>query len=210
MRLLMFSKLKSKDNNIIRNKHEKVKLAQEFNNLRLPIKLPKLLIQSIEFIVFITNRIQNELLTDFIVEELESYLYEHDSTILSIVEKSGLLERLRLGLNQYYGDENHLKLEKEEVCIRESIKIDIINLEIELPEKLISFIRKYCEISNMSIEDFMAFLIVARLHYIYSSPEVIFNYIKNVDNFFEDLKEGVKDYHGKTIIQQETHQRGET
>ena len=74
------------------------------------IKLPKLLIQSIEFIVFITNRIQNDLLTEFITNELESYLYDHDSTILCIVEKSGFLKRLGLGLNQYYEDENFMSL----------------------------------------------------------------------------------------------------
>ena len=163
------------------------------------IKLPKLLNQAIEFIVFITNRTQNDLLTEFIVNELECYLCDYDTIILSIVEKSGFIESLKVGLNQYFGENFPPSLEKDNRYKTESLEYETVNLELNLPKKLFNFMEKYCKISNISKEEFITVLIITRLSYICSSPEIILNYIKKKDDFFEDLKEGVKSFYKNTI-----------
>ncbi len=156
--------------------------------------------QSLNFIVFITNRTQNALLTEFIVNELESYIYDYNAVILSIFEKSGIIECLNVGLNQYFGENFLPNPEKDNRYKTELLEYETINLELKLPEKLINFIEKYCIISNISIEEFITSLIITRLSCICSSPEIILNYFKKKDDFFEDLKEGVDNFNGKTII----------
>ena len=178
--------------------------VKNYEILKIPLKLPKLLIQSIELIIFITNRIQNDILTEFIVNELECHLYDYDFTILSIVEKSGVKERLKVGLNQYFGENFPPSLEKDNRYKTESLEYATVNLELKLPEKLFKFIEKYCKISNISKEEFITFLIITRLSYICSSPEIILNYIKSKDDFFEDLKEGVNSFYKDTIIKRKT------
>jgi len=176
--------------------------------LKIPLKLPKLIIPSLDFIVFITKRTQNDLLTEFVVHELESYTCDYDTLILSIVEKSGFIERLKVGLNQYFGEIFSPDLDEDNGYEIESLECETINLELEFPEKLFNFIEEYCNISKISKETFLTSLIMNRLSYICSSPEVILDYVNNSDKFFAGLKEGVKDYYGDTIYQKEKNKNG--
>lgn len=178
--------------------------------LKTQLKLPKSLIQSIEFIVFISNRTQNELFTEFLIHELDTYLYDPSSVILSIVEKSGFLELIGHGLKKYFGEEIQTILESDIVSNVESLKWKSMNLELILNTKIIGFIEKYCKLTKISKAEFIAFLILARLDCIRTCPEIILDYMKNSDKFFQDLKEGVKEYYGKIISQKEKHQNGGT
>ena len=174
---------------------------------KILLKLPKSLIQSIEFIVFITNRAQNDLLTEFLIHELNAYLYDHNSVILSIVEKNGVLEFIRHGLNQYFGEEIQENDIKPKI---KSLKWKSMNLELTLNKKITRFIEKYCKLSNISKAEFIALLIAARLDCIRTCPEIILDYVKNIDEFFDELKEGINDYYGSTICQKEKTKNGGT
>lgn len=171
------------------------------DTLKILLKLPKSLIQSIEFIVFITNRTQNDLLTEFLIHELNTYLYDHSSAILSLFEKNGVLELMRCGVRQYFGEEYQAMQENDIEPKIKSLKWKSMNLELTLNKKIIRFIEKYCKLSNISKAEFTALLITARLDCIRTCPEMILDYVKNIDKFFEELKEGVKDYYGNTIIE---------
>ncbi len=178
--------------------------------LKIALKLPKSLIQSIEFVVFITNRTQNELLTEFLIHELDTYLCDHSSVILSIVEKSGYLERIKCGIKQYLGEEIQTLQENNTESKIESLKWKSMNLELILNTKIIGFIEKYCKLTKISKAEFIAFLILTRLDSIRTCPEIILDYMKKSDKFFEDLKEGVKEYYGEIIFQKKNHQNGGT
>ncbi len=171
--------------------------------LKICLKLPETLTKSIEFIVFFTNRTQNELLTEFVVYQLESYLYDHNLVILSIVEKNGFLELIGHGRDEYFGYELQAIQESDTVPKTELIKWKSMNLELKLNKNIIEFIEKYCRLSNMSKAEFIALLIIDRLDCIRACPEMILDYMGNSDEFFKDLKEGIDNYYGKTIIQKE-------
>lgn len=79
---------------------------------------------------------------------------------------------------------------------------------LKLLEKLINYIKKCCKISNISKEEFITTLLITRLSYICSSPEIILNYIKNKDEFFEDLKEGANNFYKHKIIKRITSKGG--
>lgn len=171
--------------------------------LKISLKLPKTLTKSIEFIVFFTNRTQNDLLTEFVVHELDAYLYDHNLVILSIVEKNGFLELIGQGRDEYFGYELQAIQESDTVPKTELIKWKSVNLELKLNKNIIGFIEKYCRLSNTSKAELIALLIIARLDCIRTCPEMILDYVGNNDEFFKELEEGINSYYGKTIIQKE-------
>jgi len=126
--------------------------------------------------------------------------------ILSIVEKSGYLERIKWGIKQYFGNEIQTHQENE----IESLKWKSMKLELILNTKIIGFIEKYCKLSKISKAEFIASLILARLDCIRACPEIILDYIKNNGKFFEDLKEGLKEYYRRLIYMKGKHQNGGT
>jgi len=142
--------------------------------LKLLLKLPKSLTQSIEFIIFITNRTQNDLLAEFLIYKLNAYLYDHSSVFLSIVEKNGVLELIKGGLKQYFGEEIQAIQENDIEPKIKPLKWKSMNLELTLNKKITRFIEKYCKLSNISKAEFITLLITARLDCIHACPEIVF------------------------------------
>ncbi len=183
-----------------KNQRENENHYQDFENLNIPIKLPKIIFSVVETFALIANKKRNELFSEFLIDELDSFFYDLDPLFRFILKKSGFLERLRVGINQYYGKERHeiKQNSKESKGIKDNY--EIIDITLKLPNKLISFINTICEISNIKKENLFSFLIIARLEYIYSNPEVLYDYINGEGGIYEGLREGINKYYENKVI----------
>jgi len=161
------------------------------NSLKVSITLPKSILMVSETIIPLIDRKRNGLYNDFIVDELESYACDLDALILYILKKSELMEQLRVGINQFYNQERYEKKPEDNNEKNNPNEFETIDITFKFPEILIEFLNKFCEISSVSIENFFSFLVMSRLEYIYSDPEMLLNYIDNEHMFFKDLQEGI-------------------
>ena len=186
--------------NPIKDQRENEDHYQVFKNLDIPIKLPKIIFSVVETFALIANKKINELFSEFLIDELDSFFYDLDPLFRFILKKSGLLERLRVGINQYYGKERHEIKKKNKKNKDINDNYEIADISIKLPNKLISFINTICKISNIKKENLFSFLIIARLEYIYSNPEVLYDYINGEGGIYEGLREGINKYYGNEII----------
>ncbi len=142
----------------------------------------------------IANRAQDEIFSEFIINQLEAYSYDIDSLIKYIFRYDGLLEQLRVGINQYYG-RNEVEKKLDEIEFDSTnFNQGIVEISLRLPKKLIEFINDFCDKSMVSKEAFLSFLIMERFESIYSEPEVLLGYINKESGFFKALREGVNNY----------------
>jgi len=174
--------------------------SKNFEILKISLKLPKIISSIIETIKIITNLPRDNLFNDFIVTELDSFSNDLDSLFNLVLKKSNLLERLRIGINQYYGKKKHakkLKIKKNKTI---NYNYEIIDITIKLPKKLVNFVNSICELANIQKEYFFSTLIFTRLEYIYSDPEVLFSYIDGESGIYKELREGIEDYYENETV----------
>ncbi len=190
--------------NIEQEKDIEKKLAHNFVIIKTSIKLPKIIVTVTKTVVFIANRKRDEIFNDFIVNELECYSHDLNMLIRFILSRSGILKRLRVGVNQYYGREKIKK--KSNKIENEGLKYDyeIIDISLKFPKRLLNFINIFCEISEVIKENLFSLLIITRFEYTYSEPEILFDYINKESGFFEDLKEGINYYYRSGITIKKT------
>ena len=175
-------------------------MEENFKILKISLKLPKIISSIIETIKIITNLPRDNLFNDFIVTELDSFSNDLDSLFNLVLKKSNLLERLRIGINQYYGKKKHakkLKIKKNKTI---NYNYEIIDITIKLPKKLVNFVNSICELANIQKEYFFSNLIFTRLEYIYSDPEVLFSYIDGESGIYKELREGIEDYYENETV----------
>ncbi len=185
--------------NPIKNQRENENHYQDFENFNIPIKLPKIIFSVVETFALIANKKRNELFSEILIDELDSFFYDLDPLFRFILKKGGLLERLRVGINQYYGKERHEIKQNSKESKDFNNNYEIIDISLKLPNKLISFINTICEISNIKKENLFSFLIITRLEYIYSNPEVLYDYINGEGGIYEGLREGIKKYYENKV-----------
>ena len=178
---------------------------QNFESFKISIKLPKIFLSAIETITLITDISKDELFNTFIVNQLEFLSFPQEYLIRFILKNSNLIEQLRIGLNQYYGEEQYKPKQKKQKNTEIRYDYEIVEFLVSLPKKIIDFINILCEISNLQKEVFLSDLIIYRFEDMYSDKEVFINYIDVKSSFFEDLREGINYYYEKKVVQKENN-----
>ena len=205
----------------IRNSN-KVLLEENKTNseiLKISIELPKIIVPCVDDICRITRRKRDDLFTFFVIFGLVG-IYEEPERIFNISKKTAdFLERLRIGLNYYYGM-NYFKNENPNVVENERLfnssnekmiwqlqvnkeivkKVQNFEFRLMIPDVLMKSFNILCKITNRTREYLSKLFIMDQFAFLYQNPELIYEYIKDFESLKESLRIGLNQIFGKYFL----------
>jgi len=214
----MLEKPNMKNLDVIKKEREYKNHHVGYKILHNEIEIPEILISSIESLCDITNRTRDDLLTQFIIEQLESLYQEPENILYYMKNNIELLEQLKLGINQFYGFKFHKKnsayhrilkscynqknesSENEKEYLGHPIKFGKLKIDFKMPEIMVSSIGIVLKITGRTREDLFSTFIINVLSLIYQIPEIILNLLKDNKEFFECLRVGINHYYGTEVF----------
>ena len=109
------------------------------------IKIPKLLLPELEFIIKHSCQKRDVFYTNLIIYQFESLLNDPEVYFYLIIDHSQFLERMRTGINQYHGTEFHKQVNSnhETTELREE-DFESVTFNWEIPTSLNACIEYLC------------------------------------------------------------------
>ena len=212
------------EQNEIENSNELPSRESKMNSeiLRISIQLPKILVPCVNDMCIITRRKRDDLFTFFVKCGLVEF-YDEPERIFTFAKRTlDFLERLRIGLNQYYGKEyfkNKHPPKPENAMVYNStnesktalpqsnkeLNTDeqILEFKLILPDILMESFIIFCEVTNRTKEYLSKLFIMDQLAFLYQNPELMYGYIKDYENIMERLRTGLNLIFGRNYFKKE-------
>lgn len=161
------------------------------------IRIPKLLLPEIDFMLTFSTLSRAEFFTQLIIDRLEDLYHNPELFYSYLLEHTDFKERFRKGLDQYYGKErqkdNH-QINNQEI---KGYEYDETKFVLELPEALFSSIDYLGNLLGQSRESVLNEFIHIRLEFIYDCTELMLDFFDTDIPFFKRLREGLDRYDEK-------------
>lgn len=165
-------------------------LSESFKKIEFQLKIPKIMVSDIHFLFENFNRPIDEIISDFIVSEMECLSSHPEDYILGMIEEYGYLKYIKKGLRLYFQGEQNIK----EKIKNQNIEYEVLNITVSLPDKLIKELIFLSRFLNVKREVLLNHFTINHLDYAYSNPEILLTYLNKSKTLSNNLKEEIKVY----------------